>query len=140
MNSIEKPPDTVVFFLNENLGTKQVATALRLAGAMVEIHTDHFPPGEEDEDWLPEVGKRGWIVLTKDDKIRYRTPERIALVKAGVALFALASGNLRGEEMAQAFVKALPRMQQFLAKYHPPFIARVTRNGAVSMVLKSTEL
>lgn len=61
-------------------------------------------------------------------------------MKAGVALFALASGNLRGEEMAQAFVRALPRMRQFLAKYHPPFIARVTRSGAVSMVLKSTEL
>lgn len=50
MNSTEKPLDTVVFFLDENLGTKQVATALRLAGAVVEIHTDHFPPGADDED------------------------------------------------------------------------------------------
>jgi hypothetical protein len=140
VNSTEKPPDAFVFFLDRNLGTKQVANALRLASAVVEIHNDHFPPGADDEEWLPEVGRRGWIVLTKDDRIRYRTPERIALMKARVALFALASGNLRGEEMAQAFVKALPRMHRFLAKYHPPFIARVTRSGAVSMVLRSTEL
>src|SRR5262245_5667367 len=115
VNSTEKPPDGCVFFLDRNLGTKQVANALRQAGAVVEIHNDHFPPGAEDAEWLPEVGEKGWIVLTKDDRIRYRTPERTALMKARVALFALAFGNLRGEEMAQAFVKALPRMHRFLA-------------------------
>lgn len=108
MNSTEKPPDACVFFLDRNLGTKQVAEALCRAGAVVEIHNDHFLPDANDEEWLPEVGKRGWIVLTKEDRIRYRTPERTALMKAWVAMFALASGNLRGEEMAQAFVKALP--------------------------------
>ena len=118
MNSTEKPPDAFVFFLDRNLGTKQVATALRQAGVVVEIHNDHFPPGVDDEEWLLKAGKRGWIVLTKNDRTRYRTPERTALMKARVVLFALASGNLHGEEMAQPFVKALPRMHRFLAKYH----------------------
>ena len=44
-------------------------------GESVEIHDDHFAPDAKDEVWLVEVGKRGWIVLTKDDRIRYRVTE-----------------------------------------------------------------
>jgi hypothetical protein len=76
-------------------------------------------------------------VLTKDDRIRYRSTELAAVVSAKVALFALASGNLNGEEMAQAFVAALPRMSRLLAKHRLPLIAKVTRNGEVSIVFQA---
>jgi hypothetical protein len=124
----------LVFFLDRNLGTKHVANALRHARATVEIHNDHFPQDARDDTWLLDVGKRGWVVLTKDDRIRYRATELAAVVSARVALFALSSGNLTGEEMAQAFVAALPRMSRILATHSPPFIAKVTRSGDVSMV------
>lgn len=113
-----------------------MANALRNAGVTVEVHNDHFPPDARDDTWLLEVGKRGWVVLTKDDRIRYRSTERAAVVAAHVALFALSSGNLTGGEMAQAFVVALPRMSRVLATHRPPFIAKVTRSGEVSMVFR----
>ncbi len=113
-----------------------MATALRHAGATVEIHNDHFPQDARDETWLLDVGKRGWVVLTKDDRIRYRATELAAVVSARVALFALSSGNLNGKEMAQAFVAALLRMTRVLAKHRPPFIAKVTRSGEVSIVFR----
>jgi len=55
---------------------------------------------------------------------------------AGVRAFVLTAGNLRGEEMAQIFVKALPAISKFLAKHPRPFIAKITRSGAVSMLLE----
>lgn len=113
-----------------------MATALRHAGATVEIHNDHFPQDARDDTWLLDVGARRWVVLTKDDRIRYRATELTAVVSARVALFALASGNLTGEEMAQAFVAALPRMARVLATQRPPFVAKVTRSGDVSMVFR----
>ncbi len=61
--------------------------------------------------------------------------ERAALMRAGVAAFILTSGDLQSEEMAQIFVKALPAISRFLAKYHRPFIAKVTRNGSVALLL-----
>jgi len=54
------------------LGQKIIAENLRQSGVTVEIHDHHFPQNALDEDWLSEVGERGWIVLTKDDRIRYR--------------------------------------------------------------------
>ena len=71
MSSGSKPPEPSVFFIDRSLGKKIVAQALRDIGETVEIHDDHFAPDAKDEDWLVEVGKRGWIVLTKDDRIRY---------------------------------------------------------------------
>lgn len=132
--SSAKQPEPLVFFLDHSLATETIAKVLRQAGATVELLTDHFRSDAEDEEWLFEVGKKGWIVLTKDDRIRYRATERAALVRAQVAMFTLASGNLRGEEMAQAFINALPRIHRFMAKHRPPFIAKITRSGGVSIL------
>jgi len=135
VNSPSKRPDPV-FFLDRSLGKNRVATALRQAGATLHIHDDHFPPDAKDEDWLAEAGRRGWIVLTKDHRIRYRHVERLALMKAGVAAFILTSGDLQGEEMAQIFVKALPRITRFLKNHAKPFIAKVAKDGSVSLLFQ----
>src|SRR5262245_8155353 len=134
-SSSSKPLDLLIFFLDRNLGKKAVADALRQAGVEVHVHDDHFPPEAREEEWLAEVGKRGWIVLTKDTRIRYRSSELAALVKANVTAFALTAGNLRGEEMAAVFVKALPTIRRFVARYSPPLVASITKSGHVSLLI-----
>src|SRR6266498_1028323 len=133
-SSGSKPPEPIVFFIDRSLGRKIVAQALRELGERVEIHDDHFPPDAHDEVWLTEVGGRGWIVLTKDDRIRYRITERIAFASAKVRAFVLTSTQLQGSEMAEAFVIALPRIKRLIAKYPAPFLGRVSRNGKVSLL------
>lgn len=135
-SSKSRPPSALVFFLDRSLGKKKIAAALRQAGAAVEIHDDHFPPNAKDEEWLREAGKKGWTVLTKDRRIRHRTPELAALIKAGVRVFVLTAGDLQGAEMAAIFVKALPAINRCSARNTPPFIARVTKSGSVSMLFK----
>ncbi|MGH7205064.1 MAG: hypothetical protein ACREI2_02520 [Nitrospiraceae bacterium] len=133
-SSGSKLPDAPIFFLDRSLGKKRIATALRDAGATVHVHDDHFPPDARDEEWLTQVGQNGWVVLTKDHRIRYRNVERAALIKAGVAAFILTSGDLQGEEMAKIFVKALPAISRFMKKHKKPFIAKVARNGSVALL------
>lgn len=99
------------------------------------IHKDHFAPDAKDEDWLREVGRRRWVVLTKDKMLRYRETETAALLAAKVRAFVLTSGNLRADEMAEAFVKALPGMRRLLRKVKGPFVARVTRGGKTDLLL-----
>src|SRR6266446_8841705 len=120
--STPTPPEPIVFFIDRSRGRKIVAQALRDVGAIVEIHDDHFPPDAKDEVWLTEVGRRGWVVLTKDDRIRYRITERTAFASAKVKAFVLTSTQLQGSEMAEAFVIALPRIKRLIAKYPAPFL------------------
>ncbi len=132
VNSASKPPKPPTFFLDHSLGTQKVRSALVAQGAVVEVLIDHFDQSVEDVIWLPEVGRRGWVVLTKDKRIRNRKLEINALMDAGVAAFVLTAGEMRGEEMGEVFATALPRMLRFLEKNSPPFIATVTRKGNVS--------
>ena len=130
-NSKSKQLEPLVFFLDRSLGKEIIANALRAAGADLRIHDDLFAQDARDQDWLPEVGKQGWIVLTKDSHIKHRLVERTALLESGVRAFVLVSGNVTGPEMAAIFVKALPRMKRFAAKHAPPFIAKIHRDGSI---------
>lgn len=84
------------------------------------------------------VGRRGWIVLTKDDRIRYRMIEQQAMMRASVAAFILTAGGVTGAEMADIFISALPKIRRFILKYDRPFIASVTRSGAVVLIRRTS--
>lgn len=119
--------------MDKCLGTRVVPNALRAAGVNVEVKTDHFAPDTKDSDWLPEVGRRGWIILSKDKQLRHNYLEIVSLLQSGTAAFLLTSGNFTGEEMAEAFVRALPDIKRMLVKFSPPFIATVTKGGKSHM-------
>lgn len=106
-----------------------VPDALRACGANVELKTDHFAPDTKDTDWLPVVGRNGWVILTKDKRLRHNHLEVVSLLRAGTASFILTSGNFSGQEMADAFVRAMPHMKKMLLKFPPPFIATVPKGG-----------
>ncbi len=128
-----KRPDGFVFFLDRSLGRHVVAEALRTAGAEVEVHADRFREDAPDDEWLDRVGKKGWLVLTKDKRIRYRRAEFDAVVQANVRLFVLTAGNVTAMEMGEIFVKALRGMNRLAGNHDAPFIARVTKGSGVSL-------
>lgn len=124
-------PEPWVFFVDRSLGGKVVAEALRRLGERVEVHDDHFAKNVADDIWLAEVGAKGWVVLSKDDRIRRNPVERQALLAAGVAVFFLGRGDLRGDQMSSAFTAAMPAMKKALRRFPVPFIAGVLLAGHV---------
>ena len=131
--SVAKPPDGTVLFIDRSLGVEPIRTALATAGLVVEIHDDHFARDEDDRVWLQIVGERGWVVLTKDQKLRYRPLEIAALRASNARVFVLTAGNLRGTEIAGAFLAAIPRISRILRSRRGPFVARVSQSGHVTI-------
>ncbi len=129
----QRLPEPWTFFVDRSLGERVVTDALRAAGESVESHDDHFRPDAADQTWLAEVGANAWIVLSKDDRIRRNPVEREALLTAGVAAFFLGRSDLRGGQMATAFVAALPAMKKVLRRFAVPFIAGVSVAGGVQV-------
>lgn len=127
--SAAKPPEGTIFFIDRSLGEEPIRTEMRNAGLAVEIHDDHFARDEEDRVWLQAVGERGWVVLTKDQRLRYRPLEIAALRASYARVFVLTAGNLRGFEIAAVFMKALPRIFKVLHSVPGPFVARVSQSG-----------
>jgi hypothetical protein len=91
--SAAKPPEGTVFFIDRSLGTEPIRTELINSGLVVEIHDDHFARDEDDRVWLQTVGERGWVVLTKDQRLRYRPLEIAALRASSARVFVLTAGN-----------------------------------------------
>lgn len=103
--SSDRPPE---FFLDRSLG-RTSARRLRDAGHIVHLIADFYPRDAQeigDAEWIAEGCLRGWTLLTKDRRIRYRTDELSALTSGH--LFCLADGNATLDQIAQRFLDAMP--------------------------------
>lgn len=125
----KRKPDPT-FFLDASLGGKLVAQALRVAGATVILHDDVFAQGTPDTEWLAEAGRRGWVVLTKDEAIRRNPLEKRMFRDYRVRVFVLTRKNLRGDEMASIFATALRGMLKRVRGVPAPFMFSIARSGA----------
>lgn len=101
---------------------------------MIEAHDDHFEPVTKDVDLLPAVAAKGWIFLTQDARIRYRSAEATALREAGLKTFVLVTGNLSAERTVEILEKARKRMEQIASQEAAPFIYRVGKDGSLKRV------
>jgi hypothetical protein len=127
-------PEEFILYLDENLcNSRSIQETLTKLQVKFERHLAHFSPGTLDESWLPLVGSKGWVLLTADKRIRYNLLEKRALEKHAVREFAFASGNLSGQDMANALEVALPKMMRFSRRFNPPFVASITRIGEVHL-------
>lgn len=116
----------MVFFTDRNLGV-QFPDILKAAGLLIEKHDDHFPAYTSDEEWLVEIGRRGWFAISKDKNIGRKPNELNAVMNSGVGLFIVVGGEIRHKELAENFVACRSKIQRFLKKNNPPFIAKVYR-------------
>jgi len=129
-----KPPEQLVLFIDRSLGKQIIASALRNAGYRVEVHDDYFPPDAPDSLWLSDVSRRGWVVLTKDKKIRYRASELAAVSATRARVFTLTAGSIQAREMADIFILAMTKIQAFVTGNSPPHIVTISRSGRLSKV------
>jgi len=112
-----------------------MAGILRAAGLKVEVHDDHLPQNATDPEWLTLAGRNGWIVVTRDERIRYRVAEKQAIRRAKVRAFVIvAHGDLRIEEIAEILLKALSKVESIAVQEKPPFIAKIWRDGNVAVI------
>jgi len=132
------PPEPV-FFSDENLGRRIFPEILREAGVTLEIHADHFAQGAPDTDWLPEVGRRGWILLTIDARLRYNPLEQKSILKNNVAAFVFTGGATHADKAA-AFLRARGRIRRLLSRTIPPFIAKIYNAGSVELWLTGSNV
>jgi hypothetical protein len=112
-----------------------VPGALRTAGVEIRVHDELFPQGTQDVDWLREAGANRWVVITRDDRIRYNQLEKQAVVAARLRLFSITSSSLTGEEAASLILSALDKMSR-LCRQHSKrgFIAKISRGPDVKII------
>ncbi len=120
----------MIYFVDRSLGRK-IPRALKARGYDVIAHDDVFAQNTDDEHWLPEVGRRGWMILTKDDRIRFRPAERDALMTFKVGCFTMMRHNDTWEQLRDSLFLAWPHIEEISASEARPFMYAVYQDGSI---------
>lgn len=91
----------MTFIFDANLSPR-VCRALRELGFDVSHVREEFGERAQDVDWIPATGARDAILLTADERIRYRSLERRALEGAGITTIFLQPFYMRLGMVKQA--------------------------------------
>lgn len=122
------------YFADENaLG---LAKLLRRTGREDVLHPGHeelpiVPIGSLDLEWMPVVGSRGLIVLTRDKGIRTRPAELRAYHEHGIrSVWLGAKQDLSPQDQLELFLRHEPRLRREVIKRGPgPWALSLTPSG-----------
>ncbi len=127
------------FFVDEN--------DLALGKLLAEEHGDVVYPGHDDlpqvprgaldDDWLPIIGGRRLVVITRDQRIRYRDAEKQALVDHGVRGFVLTGRRSQTTADSMAILQLHWARIEVLVSAGPqgPWMHAVTASGVRAIEL-----
>ena len=126
-----RQPDARVYYLDANLDGPELVDRLRAGGMRCETHRDHFAPDARDEQWIPPIAARGWVIITRDFAIQRRPTEREAWNTAGAAVLMIRGEKLSAQDMSKLLLAAHAqgRLDNYIAKRAPPMILYLHADG-----------
>ena len=124
----------ITLFIDRDIWSHRLDATLRAEGIPFVAHRDHFADDTPDAEWIAAVAERGWTILTRDRRIRYRANEVAAVRRGRLHMFALTSGNVSAAETATIVVKAWPAIRHAVATTPPPMMWSITRGGGLSPI------
>ena len=95
---------------------------MRAAGVTVRHAGEAFPFGTVDAAWLADCGQRKWVVLSRDQRIRRRPLELLALQESGVAAFVFTGGEATAEDTATVATALLQKFADMAVSEPKPFL------------------
>jgi predicted nuclease of predicted toxin-antitoxin system len=129
-----RPHRAPILYVDECLGR---GIALRLQSEGHEAKPFDEFAGKRDVDFLPIIGERGWVLVTKDKNIRRNQLEVEAILNAGVRAFVITATNLNHQQIADLVSKAIPRIAR-ISQQRGPFVYNITSTGIVSQISRRT--
>lgn len=119
-------PSRPEIYFDKSIGEVAVPAVFSRAGYVIHNKTEVFGTGRvADVDWIRVADDNRWAVVTKDDKIRMRPAEKIALFNSGLRVLCLPSGGLSSAEQAARFESNLARIERLWRIADRPWVYAV---------------
>jgi predicted nuclease of predicted toxin-antitoxin system len=116
------------FFFDNNV-SKKIVEGLKAFGEEVVHLQDKFPEDSADIEWLQYVGEKGFVLITRDERVRRNPAEMAAIRKFKVATFFLGGSHLDRCKLIQQVVRNWPRIKELSGRTQPPFAYRIPPTG-----------
>jgi hypothetical protein len=123
-------------FFFDNTFPPQIVKILNILGVEARHLQDEFPAETNDVDWIPEVGRCGWVVITGDRGISRKPAERKVLEEANVIAVFMAKGFTTKPifELVSLFLRWWPEIERTVSRVRPATSLEVNPNGKVTLL------
>lgn len=123
-------------FFFDNTFPPQIARILSILGVDARHLQDDFAPDTDDVDWIPGIGRRGWVVITGDRGIAKKPAERRVLEEANVIAVFMAKGFTSKPifELVSSFIRWWPEVERAVSRVKPGTSLEVNPNGKVDLL------
>ena len=127
----------MILFFDRSTGTnipRALREYLKPLGLQVEYHDLHFDADAPDDDWLPIVGERGWIVIGQDHHYHLNSPEVEAISQYSIGAFYLWGATESKWEVMCCFARGYTNILNEATVTPKPFIYRVEKRGNLNEI------
>jgi hypothetical protein len=118
---------------------------VHLGKALAAVRDDVVHPGHArcpvhrgalDPQWLPIVGEKNWLPISRDKRLRTSPAEKIKIIDAGIRAVILTSGgNMNRWEQLRLVVRFWDQIEDLTS--HPgPFVHSLTMRGVSAQPLR----
>ena len=123
-------------FFFDNTFPRRLVAIMRLMDIDARHLQDDFAPETPDIDWLPEIGRRDWVLITGDRGISRKPAERLALERANIVAVFMAKSFMHKHifDLVSSFIKWWPEIERKVAHVTPGTSLEVSINGKIELL------
>ena len=118
------------FFIDNNL-SPHFAEGMKGFREDVTHLKECFPQDIADIDLLKKIGKNGWILITKDKRMKRVNAEKAAYKKYSVGGFVLVGQNLDRCSIYESLIKNWRDIKEKAKKTNRPFMYKIRARGKI---------
>jgi len=118
------------FFFDNNLSSHLVE-GLQAFGERVEHLTEHFQGDTSDTIWLPYVGSKQLVLISRDTQLRWNPAEIQAIRDNRVGAFIMTGKSLTHCQIVQQLIRNWPQIKAIATRSakRTPYIYRIPPSG-----------
>jgi predicted nuclease of predicted toxin-antitoxin system len=121
----------LTFLFDENI-PEGIVVALRALNHVVAHVYEHGLKGADDPVVFAFCAERGWLLVTRDKKIRRKPHERAAYLAAGIGIFIYTGSAERTlDEQMVHVLRTMPEIERIAGHSRPPYIYGISDQGKV---------
>jgi hypothetical protein len=96
---------------------------------LVALHEHGFAPETQDDVWIAECGKQGWVILSGDKGLERNPINRAAVTAAACKVFIFTDNSSKAEEWAAAVIMARRQIARIIDKNNGPFYVHIGKES-----------
>jgi PIN like domain len=129
-SNTSKQPEEPIYFIDRNLGRKRLPSLLKKVGMKVEVLHSYFPAETPDDEWIPKVVAKGWVILTGDKAIETDPINLKAVEESAAKVFITADTNSKAEEWAAAVIVARRKIARTVEYNNGAFCVDIDKHAS----------